>query len=166
MKQYKTRFGSLRDYEKGRVEIVDDDPKNYVFSNIFEVSATSAPYERVAVAKNFEYVIEAVRAEGTSGWCSADHDEFALAMDGEVEVHLVKLIEPVVPAGSEGAIPLEDLPKGRKMGRLILRRGHMGLLPKGSAYRFHADAPATMLIQTIEGPLTIQKWAAICQTAA
>jgi len=61
MTQYQTRFGSLQDYEKGRVEIVDDDPKNYVFSNVFEVASKSAPYERVAVAKNFEYVIEAAR---------------------------------------------------------------------------------------------------------
>jgi hypothetical protein len=166
MTQYQTRFGSLGDYEKGKVEIVDDDPKNYVFSNLFEVAAHSEPYERIAVAKNFEYVIEAARAEGTSGWYTADHDEFALVMDGEVEVHLVKLDQPVAAAGQHGAILLEALPEGRKMGRLILRRGHMGLLPQGAAYRFHADAPAAMMIQTIEGPVTVQKWADICQTVA
>jgi hypothetical protein len=166
MTQYQTRFGSLQDYDKGRVEIVDDDPKNYVFSNIFEVACRSAPYERVAVGKNFEYVIEAVRAEGTSGWYTADHDEFALAMDGEVEVHLVKLDVPAAAPGSHGAILLEGLPEGRKMGRLVLRRGQMGLLPKGSAYRFHADRPGAMMIQTIAGPVTVQKWADICQTTA
>jgi hypothetical protein len=166
MTQYQTRFGSLQDYEKGRVEIVDDDPKNYVFSNIFEVAARSAPYERVAVGKNFEYVIEAVRAEGLSGWYTADHDEFALAMDGEIEVHLVKLDQPVAPPGGQGAILLDDLPEGRKMGRLVLRRGHMGLLPKGSAYRFQAETPAAMMIQTLLGPVTVQKWADICQTEA
>jgi len=166
MTEYQTRFGSLQDYDKGRVEIVDDDPKNYVFSNIFEVAGQSAPYERVAVGKNFEYVIEAVRAEGASDWYTADHDEFVLAMDGEVEVHLVKLDRPVAAAGSQGAIRLEGLPEGRKMGRLLLRRGHMGLLPKGSAYRFHAEQPAAMMIQTILGPTTVQKWAEICQTTA
>ena len=166
MTQYQTRFGSLADYEKGRVEIVDDDPKNYVFSNIFEVASRSAPYERVAVGKNFEYVIEAVRAEGTSGWYTADHDEFALAMDGQVEVHLVKLQTPAATPGSQGAILLEGLPEGRKMGRLVLWRGQMGLLPKGSAYRFHAEQPAAMMIQTIAGPVTVQKWADICQTTA
>ena len=166
MTPYQTKFGSLRDFDKGRVEIVDDDPKNYVFSNIFEVASQSAPYERVAVAKNFEYVIEAVRAEGTSGWFTSDHDEFALAMDGEVEVHLVKLDTAVAPVGSQGAIALETLPEGRKMGRLVLRRGHQGLLPKGSAYRFHAEVPAALMIQTIEGPLTVQKWAEICQATA
>jgi hypothetical protein len=166
MTQYQTRFGSLQDYDKGRVEIVDDDPKNYVFSNIFEVAAKSPPYERVAVGKNFEYVIEAVRAEGVSGWYTADHDEFALAMDGEIEVHLVKLDRPAAAPGSQGAILLDGLPQGRKMGRLVLRRGHMGLLPKGSAYRFRADEPAAMMIQTLLGSVTVQKWAEICQTTA
>jgi hypothetical protein len=166
MSTHETRFGSLADYEKGGVEIIDDNPKNYVFSNIFEVCATSAPYERVAVAKNFEYVIEAVRAEGTSGWYACAHDEFALCMDGKVEVHLVKLDDPdaIVDPESEGAQALAELPSGRKMGRLFLGRGHMGLLPRGAAYRFHADAPAALMIQTIEGPTTVQKWSDICQT--
>lgn len=166
MAPYQTKFGSLLDFDKGRVEIVDDDPKNYVFSNVFEVAAQSAPYERVAVAKNFEYVIEVTRAEGTSGWYTADHDEFALSVDGEVEVHLVKLDKAVAAPGSQGAVLLETLPEGRKMGRLVLRRGHQGLLPKGSAYRFHAESPAALMIQTIEGPVTVQKWAEICQTTA
>lgn len=166
MTQYQTRFGSLQDFDKGGVEIVDDDPKNYVFSNVFDVASRSAPYERVAVAKNFEYIIEAVRAEGTSGWYAADHDEFALCMDGEIEVHLVKLATPAAEPGSKGAVAIEGMPDGRKMGRLVLRRGHQGLLPKGAAYRFHADQPAAMMIQTIEGPVTVQKWAEICQTAA
>jgi hypothetical protein len=166
MTPYQTRFGSLQDFDKGRVEIVDDDPRNYVFSNIFEVAGQSEPYERVAVGKNFEYVIEAVRAEGVSGWFTADHDEFVLCMDGEVEVHLVKLDQAVAAADSHGATQLEGLPEGRKMGRLILRRGHQGLLPRGSAYRFSAEMPAALLIQTIEGPLTVQKWAQICQTTA
>lgn len=166
MTSYQTKFGSLQDFDKGRVEIVDDDPKNYVFSNVFEVASQSAAYERVAVAKNFEYVIEAVRAEGVSGWYTADHDEFALCMDGEIEVHLVKLDKAIAPVGHEGALALDADPDGRKMGRLILRRGHMGLLPRGSAYRFQADKPAAMMIQTIEGEVTVQKWAEICQTAA
>ena len=167
MSNYQTRFGSLADYEKGGVELIDDDPKNYVFSNVFEVCATSAPYDRIAVAKNFEYVIEAVRAEGTSGWFTCTHDEFALCMDGEIEVHLVKLdrAEDRAPEGSEGAHALAGDPEGRKMGRLVLRRGHLGMLPAGSAYRFHADAPAAMMIQTIVGPVTIERWNDICQTS-
>ena len=166
MTAYQTKFGSLQDFDKGRVEIVDDDPKNYVFSNIFDVAGRSEPYERVAVGKNFEYVIEAVRADGGSGWYTADHDEFVLCMDGEVEVHLIKLDKAVAAEGGRGAVLLEGLPDGRKMGRLILRRGHQGLLPRGSAYRFWAESPAAVLIQTMEGPLTVQKWAQICQISA
>jgi len=162
--QYQTRFGSLSDYQKCGVEIIDDDPRNYVFSNVFEVAATSAPYERVAVAKNFDYVIEAARAEGVSGWFACAHDEFVLCMDGQIEVHLLKPDASVTPEGL-GAHLLAEPPDGRKMGRLVLDRGHLGLLPKGSAYRFSADAPAAMMIQTQAGPVTVQKWADICQTS-
>ena len=42
MKTYKTRFGSLADYQKGTIDLIDDDPKRYAFSNIFEVASTSA----------------------------------------------------------------------------------------------------------------------------
>lgn len=164
-----TKFGSLADYQKGHVEIIDDDPRNYVFSNLFEVASQSRPYERIALGKNFEYVVEAVRAEGLSPWFVCAHDEFALCMDGTIEVHLVKLDQPdeAVAPESEGARLLgDDMPAGRKMGRIILGRGHMALLPAGAAYRFDAAQPAAMMIQTIEGPVTIQKWADVCQTAA
>ena len=76
-----TRFGSLQHYEKGGVEVIKDDARNYVFSNVFEVASKAKPYEKVAVGKNIEYVIEAIRAEGTSGWRVAAQDEFA-ARDG------------------------------------------------------------------------------------
>lgn len=169
MGEVATFFGGLSDYRKGGVEIIDDDPRNYVFSNIFEVADGAEPYERIAVGKNFEYVIECARAEGTSGWYACAHDEFVLCMDGEIEVHLVKLADPdtIVDPEGEGAVRIgRDAPDGRKMGRLVLRRGHMGLLPVGSAYRFHADRPAALLIQTIEGEVTVQRWAEICQTEA
>ena len=38
MSAYTTDFGSIEDYRKGGVMAIDDDPKNYVFSNIFEVA--------------------------------------------------------------------------------------------------------------------------------
>lgn len=166
MAEYATVFGSIDDHRKGGVQVIDDDPRNYVFSNMFEVAATSRPYERVAVGKNFEYVIEAVRAEGTSPWYAASHDEFVTCLDGRVEVHLVKLDDPgaVVPPDSEGAHRLQGLPEGRKMGRLILGRGHMGLLPVGAAYRFDSPRACTLMIQTIDGPETVHRWAEICQT--
>lgn len=160
-----TRFGSLTDYTKGGVELIDDSPKNYVFSNIYDVCAAAAPYDRVAVAKNFEYVIEAARAEGTSGWFVAPHDEFVLCMDGQVEVHLLKLDDPAdwLAGGEDGAHAITGMPEGRKMGRLVLGRGHQGLLPAGCAYRFQADTPAALMIQTVAGPLTIERWPEICQ---
>jgi hypothetical protein len=46
----------------------NDDPRNYAFSNIFEAASKSEPYEKVAVAKNLKYVLETIRAEGTSPW--------------------------------------------------------------------------------------------------
>lgn len=166
MSEYTTVFGAIDAYEKGGVSIIDDDPRNYLFSNMFEVAAISAPYERVAVAKNFEYVIEVARADGVSPWYTCAHDEFATCLDHTVEVHLVKLDDPdsVVDPESEGAHLLADLPPGRKMGRIVLRRGHMALLPVGAAYRFETATPSTLMIQTIDGPVTVHKWATICQS--
>ena len=130
MAEYQTRFGSLSDYEKGGVTIINDDPKNYVFSNVFEVADKSSPYERVAVAKNFEYVIESVRAEGVSSWYSAAHDEFAVAMDYPVTVELVKLDDlldradfvtvhaPLVPS-TKHLFSTDAFAKMKKSARLI-----------------------------------------------
>ena len=88
-------------------------------------------------------------------------------MDGTVEVELVKLDNPAefAPADSKGAQKLTGEPTGRKMGRLVLSRGHQGLLPGGAAYRFKAEAPGCLMIQTVEGPETVQKWAEICQNS-
>jgi hypothetical protein len=164
--QHTTRFGSLEHYEKGGVEVVNDDARNYVFSNLFEVASKSKPYEKVAVGKNIEYVIEAIRAEGTSGWRAPAHDEFALVMDGEVEIRLLKLENPgVVPKDVRGSIALAGTPAGRKMGVVRARRGHMTLLPVGAAYQFHAARPGVVLLQTMAGADTVERWADICQTA-
>jgi hypothetical protein len=165
MAQHTTRFGSLEHYEKGGVEVINDDARSYVFSNIFEVASKSRPYEKVAVGKNIEYVIEAIRAEGTSGWRAPGQDEFALVMDGEVEIRLLKLADPgAVPAGTQGSVALSGTPAGRKMGTVRARRGHMTLLPVGAAYQFHADRPGVILLQTLAGADTAQRWAEICQT--
>ncbi|MET0486909.1 MAG: hydroxyquinol 1,2-dioxygenase [Candidatus Rokuibacteriota bacterium] len=160
-----TRFGSLEHYDKGGVEVINDNAKNYVFSNVFQVASKAKPYEKIAVGKNIEYVIEAIRAEGTSGWRAAAHDEFALVMDGEVEVRLLKLDDPTtVPAGTQGSVALAGTPKGKKMGVVRARRGHRTLLPAGAAYQFHAARPGVMLLQTLLGRDTIERWADICQT--
>lgn len=164
MSEFVTRFGALDNYEKGHIEIINDKPRNYAFSNVFEVAAGARPYEKVAVAKNLEYVIEAIRAEGTSGWMAASHDEFCVVMDGEVEVEFVKLNNPDAAAvpGKDGTVAVQGEPGGRRMGSIRLRRGHQALLPKGAAYRFNSARPSVMIQQSILGDLTVEKWAEIC----
>ena len=163
--RFTTKFGSLDDYEKGHVEVIDDEPHHYAFSNVFEVASRSRPYEKVAVGKNRHYVLEAIRAEGTSDWRTCAHDEFALVMDGEVRIALAKVSDEQAPdPASEGDRALEGEPGGPRMGEIIARRGHMTLLPSGAAYRFHAEVPGVILMQTIEGPDTVFKWAEIVQT--
>ena len=164
--EVKTEFGSLKRGEKGGVSTISADPKHYVFSNVFEVASKSKPYEKVAVGQNLKYALEAVRAEGTSPWFAANNDEAAIVMDGNIEIHLIKPFQPVVPAGKEGAIRLDAEPKGKNMGWMKVKRGHMALLPKGAAYQFRNQGePGVMLLQTIKGDLTVEKWAEICQTA-
>lgn len=158
-----TVFGSLKHFEKGGVQVMDADPKHYTFSNVFEVASKSKPYEKVCVGKNLRYVIEAVRAEGNSPWYAASHDEAALVMDGTLEVHLIKPDHELVPESKEGTVLVGDQPKGTKMGWIKAGKGHMALLPKGAAYQFRAKKPAVVLIQTIQGDLTIERWAEICQ---
>ena len=162
MTSYVTKFGSLDEYEKGSIEIIDDDPKHYTFSNIFEVANASRPWEKVAVGKNMNYVVEVIRAEGTSEWRTAAHDEFPLVLDGEVTIELVKLDEPAVPADKNGSVALGGEPAGRPMGRIVCRRGHMALLPANAAYRMSAERPSVVLLQTTLGDDTIERWAEIC----
>jgi len=164
MGEFTTVFGSLVDYKKGELEIIQDNPKYYTFSNIYDVAAHSAPYEKVAVAKNLEYVIEAIRAEGTSPWYTCSHDEYVWVMDGNVFLELVKLddAEIYAPLEQEGTVQLEGQPIGPKMGWIRLGKGHQALLPKGSAYRFTANEAAVMMQQTIQSSLTVEKWADIC----
>jgi hypothetical protein len=161
---YVTRLASLDSYEKGAVEVIDDDPKNYAFSNIFEVASHARPFEQIAVAKNFEYVLEAVRVEGTSGWRGCVHDQSALVLDGEVEFTFrTRAEESALP--ELGSVGLTEEATGTPMGRVTARRGHLTLLPAGRAYRYASATPAVILIQTAEGADTQYRWAEICQTA-
>lgn len=164
---YQTRFGSLQSYEKGRVEPIADDVKNYAFSNCFDIASKSKPYERIVFGQNQIYVLETLRAEGNSPWYTCAHDEFALCMDGDVEVHLVKLdsAQAVADVNKNGAVLVKGEPKGPKMGWMRLRRGHQGLLPKGTAYQFRSAAPGVVVLQTCKGELSLERWADICQTA-
>ncbi len=164
---YQTQFGSLDRFDKGGVQAIDDNVKNYAFSNCFEIASKSKPYEKVVFGQNQIYVLECLRADGTSPWYTCAHDEFALVMDGEVEVHLVKLdaSQTVPDTEQNGAVLVEGEPKGQKMGWMKLSRGHQGLLPKNTAYQFRvAGEPGVVVLQTCKGDLSVEKWADICQT--
>jgi hypothetical protein len=164
---YTTQFGAIDKFDKGGVQIINDDVKNYAFSNCFEIASKSKPYERVVFGQNQIYVLEALRAEGRSPWYTCAHDEFALSMDGEVEIHLVKLEpEQTVPdTEHNGAVLVKGEPQGRKMGWMKIKRGHQALLPKNSAYQFRNAKPAVVILQTCKGELSVERWADICQTA-
>ena len=45
MSSPQTQFGSLDNYQKGGVEVINDDAKHYVFSNVFEVASKFKPYD-------------------------------------------------------------------------------------------------------------------------
>jgi hypothetical protein len=161
--QYQTRFGSLDNFQKGSIEIINDKAKHYVFSNVFDVANRAKPYEKVVVGKNLQYVIETLRAEGDSSWFAASHDEFAVAMEGEIEVHYVKLEDAQkIAAGKEGSVRIQGAPVGKKMGVIKLKRGHQALLPAGAAYQFRAKKRGVLLLQTILGENSVEKWGEIC----
>lgn len=158
---YHTKIGSLNNYDKGVIQL-DDDLKQYAFSNLFEVAGNAQPFERVAVVKNLEYTWEVSRVEGESPWYAAPHDEFAIVMDGEVEFTFIKLDEDAVPSNEGGAVKLSAAPNGQRMGRVKARKGHEVLLPKGAAYQLKSSQPAVALYQTVHGPETIERWSEIC----
>lgn len=162
MSAYTTKFGSLEQYEKGSIQIIQGEASNYAFSNVFEVAAKGKPYEKTIVGMNLKFVIESVLAEGQSAWYTASHDEFVIVLDGEVRVDYLKLDEALVSEDQEGTYLAGEQPKGQPMGYVVLKKGHQAILPVGSAYRFNTSLKAVMLIQTIKGPLSVEKWHEIC----
>ena len=161
-----TRFASIDDFDKGGVEIIGQDAApRYLFSNMFEVARQSRPWERVVVAKNLEFTIECVRAEGDSPWYLCSHDETALCMQGQVAIEFLKPADAALipPATQDGAVRLATSPAGATMGRVRLGRGHLALLPAGAAYRFRSAALGVLLVQSLAGPESVERWAAICQ---
>jgi hypothetical protein len=163
MTEYQTVFARLDNFTKGGVEVINDDPKNYVFSNMFDVASRSKPWEKVCICKNLEYVVEVIRAEGVSEWRVTPHDEFAIVVDGEVVFDLLAPSSTLVDPAASGSRALPGEPEGKKMGRITAGHGHMVLLPAGRCYRMSASSPSVVLLQTIHGPDTIERWAAICQ---
>lgn len=161
-----TKFGSLDHWEKGRIEIIEGDPKHYAFSNVYEVASTAKPWEKTIVGLNRQYVLEAIRAEGTSPWRTAPHDEFALVMDGEVEIRLHTVNDPRAyhQPDDQGSRPLDGEPLGQPMGVIKAKKGHMALLPADRAYQFHAEHPSVIVLQSIKSPDSVERWAEICIT--
>lgn len=162
--EYTTKFGSLDQWEKGRIEIIDGDPKHYAFSNVYEVASNAKPWEKTIVGLNRQYVLEAIRAEGTSQWRTAPHDEFALVMDGEVEIRLYAIDNPRAYHQPDelGSRVIDGEPSGKPMGVIRAKKGHMALLPADRAYQFRAEQPAVIVLQSIKSPDSLERWAEIC----
>ena len=47
-------------------------------------------------------------------------------------------------------------------GRVVARRGHQVLLPKGAAYQLSSANPSVAILQTADGPETVKRWSEIC----
>ena len=86
-------------------------------------------------------------------------------MQGEMEIHFIAVSDANTKpaADSSGAIRLAGTPVGAKMGHVVLERGHMALLPANAAYQMRARSLGVVLLQSIEGAESVQRWAAICQ---
>jgi hypothetical protein len=119
----------------------------------------------VVVAKNLEFTVECARAEGDSPWYICGHDETCLVMQGELEIHFIAVSDAALkPAATHnGAVRLASAPVGAKMGLVRLERGHMALLPAHAAYQLRSRHLGVVLLQSIEGQESVQRWAAICQ---
>ena len=161
-----TVFGSIDSYSKGGVEITgNEDARDYLFSNMFEVAGNAEPWERIVIARNLENTIEVIRAEGDSPWYICSHDETALLMQGSMEARFIKPADGglVPPGEKEGSVKLASQPEGRDMGHIKATRGHLVLLPAGAAYRFCSGELSVILLQTLLGDESVEKWAEICQ---
>lgn len=158
-----THVATLTSFRKGSLDIFSGDPKHYAFSNIFEVANMTPPFSRVAVTKNMEYVTEVMKVDGISPWFCAAHDEFALVMDGEVVFDFLQLNpQSEAPLRKHGAVQLVEPIGGKYMGMIRARRGHLVLLPEGAAYQAKAQTPSVVLLQTLAGELTQERWSDIC----
>lgn len=161
MNTYTTKFGSLKQYDKGSIQIIQGKAMNYAFSNVFEVAEKAQPYDKTIVGLNQKYVIETVRAEGQSPWYTASHDEFVIVMDGEIRIEFLNL-KNQLDAEIQGTQLAGEQPDGVPMGYVVLKKGHQAILPAGTAYRFDAATTSVLLVQTIQGPLSLEKWSDIC----
>tara|TARA_B110001469_G_C9560791_1_gene278166 strand:- start:370 stop:843 length:474 start_codon:yes stop_codon:yes gene_type:complete len=152
--------------KKGGINIIGkDEKKNYLFSNVYEVAKNAREYERVVVAKNLEYTIEVSRAIGKSAWYICSHDETVVCMEGATEIYFVKPsdLSVMAPEEKEGAVKIAEEPEGKKMGVVKIKFGHQALLPAGAAYQFNASEVSVLMIQSLIGDESIERWADICE---
>jgi hypothetical protein len=85
-------------------------------------------------------------------------------MDGKVTIDLLDPDTVTADPSSTGSVAVTGEPSGKKMGQIVATRGHMSLLPANRCYRMSASDPSVVLLQTIQGPDTIERWSDICQT--
>lgn len=77
-----TVFGSLADYRKGGVQVIDDSAKNCVFSNVFETAANSAPWvDRDFIQRFDSEELMGVFRGMVSDWTNHGYDPFAAPME-------------------------------------------------------------------------------------
>lgn len=163
MKNIQTKFGSIESFQKGTIEILQGSTNEYAFSNLYDVAKNAKSFERIAIAKNFEYVVEVIKVEGDSKWYVCHHDEFCLVMCGEIEASFIKPEKNTI-SEKNGAVLLESFPQGQYMGKVIAQQGHMILLPQQCAYKLSANDTSVVIIQTLLGEQTIEKWKDICHS--
>jgi hypothetical protein len=79
----------------------------------------------------------------------------------------IDLLDPdsvTVNSSMTGSIAVKGEPSGKNMGQIVATRGHMSLLPANRCYRMSAADASVVLLQTIIGPDTVERWSEICQT--
>jgi len=149
--------GSMENYTKGSLLLIDDKPLNYAMSNVYEIGATwPKAYDRVVVAKNGPYVIACLRAEGEDRqWWYMPHDEYALLVEGELRVEYVEPRDELTPGPHRNVA-------GTEMGHMVLRDGSLASLPARVAYRMRAPKKSLVLLQTKHSPWLTYAWEDIC----
>ncbi len=151
--------GSMEQYTKGSLLLINDRPIRYAMSNIYEIGATwPKSYDRVVIGKNGPYVLASFRAEGEDpSWWYMPHDEYALLVEGELRVDYVE------PRDELGAGPHTRV-SGTEMGHMVLRDGSLASLPARVAYRMRAARKSLVLLQTKHNPWLTYAWDRICLT--
>lgn len=149
--------GSMKDYTKGSLLLIQDRPIRYAMSNVFEIGATwPKAYDRVAIGKNGPYILACFRAEGEDrSWWYMPHDEYALLVEGEMRIDYIEPRDTLKP-GPHATVA------GKEMGHITLRDGSLASLPARVAYKMRAPRKSLALLQTKESPWVTYAWEKIC----